>query len=205
MLVAGVVALQRHVRDVVEVGGGQSAVGQRARSFERDQSLHQIQVAALFQDPDHVMAHDARLRVGHDDRAAEPLDERGQVVRRPGIGGRDIRRLARGAGRSGERDLGVRHQLLVVLERVVAARPGRRRSDGSGPRHDAGVHAIEREQRFHVLVGVRVGVRIVGVAVANQRAGQDRRVRRHEMAEPVGPGAVVGDSPETRESAPFRR
>ena len=30
-----VVALQRHVRDVVEVRGGESAVGQRARSFER--------------------------------------------------------------------------------------------------------------------------------------------------------------------------
>ena len=65
-----------------------------------------------------------------------------------------------------------------------------------------GVDGVDREQRRDVLVRVGVRVRVAGVAVRNQRAGQNRRVRRHEMAEPVRPGAVVGDPAEAGDQSP---
>ena len=140
-----VVALHREVRDVVEVGGREPAVRQRAGALERHEALQQTEMAALLQDAGHVVSHDARLRVRDDDRAAEPLDERRQVLRRPGVGGRDLLRIAGIADRAGQRHLRVRHQLLVVLERVglPAIRPAparwrRRATRSSRPRESSG-------------------------------------------------------------------
>ena len=193
---AGVVALEREVRDVVEIRRRQAAVRQRAGSLERHQSLEQAEMAALLQDASHVMTHDARLRVGDNDGAAEPLDQRRQVLRRPGVGGRDLFRVAGVADRTRQRHLGVWHQLLVVLERECFRRSGWRRPEGAGTRHDRGIQRVDREQRRNVRVGVRMRVRVGGVAVRDQLAGQDCRIRRHEVPEPVGPRAVVRDPAE---------
>src|SRR5262245_27427997 len=74
-----VVALERHVRDIVEVRRCQSAVWQRARSLERDESLEKIQMAAFLENPRHVMSHDARLRMRDDDGTAQLLDQRSEI------------------------------------------------------------------------------------------------------------------------------
>ncbi len=153
-------------------------------------------MAALLQDAGHVVSHDPRLRVRDDDRAAETLDQRRQVLRRPGVGGRDLFRVAGVADRARQRHLGVRHQLLVVLEREGFRRSARRGPDGAGARDDRGIQRVDREQRRDVRVGVRMRVRIGRIAVRDQLAGQDGGVRRDEVPEPVGPRAVVGDPAE---------
>ena len=158
------------------------------------QALQQIQVAPLLQDAGHVVPHDARLRVRHDDRAAEPLDERRQILRRPGIGRRDLLRIARGARRSRERHLGVRHELLVVLERVVVVGPagaGRSRPARDDARSTASIgKSAARACRR------RFGSDLAGSPCGMSVPVQDVRARRHQMAEPRGPRAVVGDSAE---------
>ncbi len=50
-------------------------------------------MAALLEDPRHVMPHDARLRVRDHDRAAELLDERCEILRRPRIRWREFLRI----------------------------------------------------------------------------------------------------------------
>ena len=127
------------------------AVRQRARALERHEPLEQAEMAALLQDAGHVVSHDPRLRVRDDDRAAETLDQRRQILRRPGVGGRDLLRIAGIADRARQRHFGVRHQLLVVLERVGLRRTARRRPDGAGTRHDRRIQRVDREQRRDVL------------------------------------------------------
>ena len=145
-----------------------------------------------------MVAHDARLRMRGDDGAAEPLDQIREIFRRPRVGGGDLFRIAGRACRSWQRDLGVRHELLVVLERVVVARSGRRVRDRTLARDDAGVRG-ERIRREVILAVARVGRRIARIAVTNQRAGEDVGAGRRDVAEPRGPRAVVGDSAERGE------
>src|SRR5688500_19324592 len=70
---------RRSSRSVCRV---EAAVRQRAAALDRDQSLYEIELAAFLEDPDHVMPHDPRLRVGRDDGATEPLDEQREIDRK---------------------------------------------------------------------------------------------------------------------------
>ena len=115
------------------------------------------------------------------------------------LAGESVRRSARGARRARQRHFGVRHELLVVLERIRRARPLGAGPMRAGPRRHRLIDGIDREQRRDVLVRVGIRLRIGRVAVRNERAGQHGRSGGHEMAEPCGPRAVVGDSPEVRD------
>src|SRR5438046_4467677 len=89
-----VVALERQVGDVVEVFHLQSTVGEGATAFDRNQPLQQIQMASFLQYTNHVMTHDARLRVRRHDSAAKLFDQEREIERRPGISRREVSGLA---------------------------------------------------------------------------------------------------------------
>jgi hypothetical protein len=152
----------------------------------------------FLQDAGHVMTHDPRLRVGDDNGSTQPFDQPREILRRPGISGRERHWIACAARRARERDLSVGDQLLVVLQRIVASGSFGCTSEGSCSGDHVLVRGFDREQRRDVpeCIGVGVGIRVV--AVRNQRAREDRRVCRDKVTEPRRPGAIVRDPAKAR-------
>src|SRR5262249_31561300 len=75
----------------------------------------------------------------------------------------------------------------------------RRLRDGTIARIDACIDSSKRVSREIGVFMVRiVAGRIARISVPDELSGKDCRTLRHEMAEPRGPCAVVGDSAETK-------
>src|SRR5262245_47388768 len=128
-------------------------------------------MASLFQNAQHVVTHNARLRMRGHNRAAEFLDEQCKVPGSPGVGGRKFLRLARRTGGTGQGDLGVRDKLFVVLEGVIVVRPCRSLRNRTVTRNDA---RIDRSEgiggEVGILVSGIVGRRVTWIAVTYKSA-----------------------------------
>ena len=73
-------------------------------------------------------------------------------------------------------------------------------TDGACARDDLRVDGRERVRRT-IVVGVDrvIGRRVAWITVPYQRAGENGRARRDQVAEPLGPRAIVGDPAEGRD------
>ena len=91
----------------------------------------------------------------------------------------------------------VRNQLLVVFEGKVIVGSGGRRADSAIARDDPLIHGRKRV-RGTVVVAMESASdgRVARIAMVYQSAGENGRSGRHRMAEPIGPGAIVGDPAE---------
>src|SRR6185295_1726781 len=116
-----------------------------------------------------------------------------EILRRPGIGGRECRWIARRTRRAWQRDLGVWNQLLVVLERIVAVRTRGRRPDRARTLYQRLVYALDWKPRPDMLVRIWSGIRVRVIAVRDQRSRQDGRVWWNKVTEPGRPRPIVSD------------
>ena len=111
------------IRDVVEVVRAESAVGQRARPsivtrpFSRSRWPRSFRIRTMWW----PMMPDCEWVA----TTAPPSFSTsiGEILRRPGVGRSDLFRIAGVANRSRQRDLSVRNQLFVVLERIIIVGP----------------------------------------------------------------------------------
>ena len=133
--------------------------------------------AALLQNANHVMAHDAGLRVRRDDRAAESLDEQSP---------NSAASTCWPAG-------------------PLAACRSCRSSQATSPRRSARA-ACNTRRRQRAGTAVRRAaprpcraLRILGRAVRDESARRDRRAGRQQVAEPRLIRAVVGDALQRRQ------
>src|SRR5581483_385677 len=157
-------------------------------------------MSSFFQNPGHMMAHDSRLRMRHHDRSTQLFHQQREILRSPGIGGSKRLRIAGLTSGSRQRGLRVGDQLLVVLESVIVVGSRRRRTDRSSARNDTRIHGAQRISRAVIIAMERgVGMRVAWLSVPYKGAGENSRPRRNQMAEPIGPGAVVADPAEGRD------